>query len=97
MVVVQEDGSPCRIGSALIRSLAYLMDSLFFGAIAYFATQGSPQKQRYGDEWGHTIVCKRPDAPSGTLRSGGRFALALLFAVLVDASFATIGLLAKIM
>ena len=39
MVVVQEDGSPCRIGSALIRSLAYLIDSLFFGAIAYFAMQ----------------------------------------------------------
>jgi uncharacterized RDD family membrane protein YckC len=97
MVVVQEDGSPCRLGSAFIRSLAYLIDSLFFGAIAYFTMQRTPQEQRYGDEWAHTVVCKRSDAPAGTLRDGGRFAVAFIFAVLADASLALIGLLAKIM
>jgi uncharacterized RDD family membrane protein YckC len=96
MVVVQEDGGPCRLGSALIRSLAYLVDALFFGAVGYFAMQRTPQEQRYGDEWAHTIVCKRSEAPAGSLRSGGRFAVAFMCAVLVDIALAMVGLLAKI-
>jgi uncharacterized RDD family membrane protein YckC len=51
MVVVQEDGSPCRLGSAVIRSFAYVIDGLFFGLIGYAAMQNSPQEQRHGDEW----------------------------------------------
>jgi uncharacterized RDD family membrane protein YckC len=61
MVVVQEDGSPCRPGSAWIRSIAYFIDSLFFGLIGYFNMPKNPQQQRHGDEWAHTIVCRRSD------------------------------------
>jgi len=96
MVVVQEDGGPCKLGSALIRSLAYLVDALFFGAVGYFAMQRTPQEQRHGDEWAHTIVCKRSEAPAGSLSSGGRFAGALMCAVLVDIALAMVGLLTKI-
>jgi len=96
MVVVQEDGGPCRLGAAWIRSLAYLVDALFFGAVGYIAMQRTPQEQRYGDEWAHTIVCKRSEAPAGSLRSGGRFAVAFMFAVLVDIALAMVGLLVKI-
>ena len=55
MVVAQEDGSPCRFGSATIRELGYFVDALFFGPIGYFAMQKTPQEQRHGDEW----ACRR--------------------------------------
>jgi uncharacterized RDD family membrane protein YckC len=97
MVVVKEDGSPCSLGSAVIRNLAYLIDALFFGVVGYFAMQKSPQQQRHGDEWAHTIVCKRAHVVPQNLRGGGRFALALLLGAFVDAVFLVIGWLTNLM
>jgi len=91
MVVVQEDGSPCRPGSAWIRSFAYIIDSLFFGLIGYLAMQKNPQQQRHGDEWAHTIVCRRSNVAPQNLRGIGQFTLALFFAVLADASLIILG------
>jgi uncharacterized RDD family membrane protein YckC len=96
LVVVQEDGSPCGFGSALIRSFAYLIDSLFFGLVGYLAMQKSPQEQRHGDEWAHTIVCKRSDAPPQSLRAGGRFLGVLLLALVADGAFILVSLLMKL-
>jgi uncharacterized RDD family membrane protein YckC len=96
MVAVQEDGTPCRFKAALIRSLAYFVDGLFFGLIAYFAMQKSPQQQRHGDNWAHTIVCKRSAAPSESLRSGTRFVLALMLGAMADAALVMILLLLKL-
>jgi uncharacterized RDD family membrane protein YckC len=93
MGVVQEDGTPCRIGSALVRSFAYLVDALFFGMIGYLAMQKSPQMQRHGDEWAHTVVCKRSRIQPENQRTGGRFILALLFALMADAALIMVGLL----
>ena len=93
MVVLQEDGSPCRLWPAVIRSLGYFVDALFFGVIGYFAMQKSPQQQRHGDAWAHTIVCKRSDAPRDKLRSGGMFVATLVMATIVDAALIIIGLL----
>lgn len=96
MVVVQEDGAPCRPGPALIRSLAYFLDSFFFGIVAYLAMNKTPQEQRHGDVWAHTIVCKRHDAPQQSLRSGGRFAAILLLAAMADAALLIIGMLLEL-
>jgi uncharacterized RDD family membrane protein YckC len=96
MVVVQEDGSPCRVGPALIRSFAYLIDSLFFGLIGYLAMQKSPQEQRHGDEWAHTVVCKRSDAPPQSLRGGGRFLAVLFLALVADGAILLFALLIKL-
>jgi uncharacterized RDD family membrane protein YckC len=93
MVVVQDDGSPCAVGPAVIRNLAYFIDALFFGLIGYLAMQKNPQQQRYGDQWAHTIVCKRAIVPPQSLRDGGRFAVALLLAVVVDGIFLLLGTL----
>jgi uncharacterized RDD family membrane protein YckC len=93
MVVLQEDGSPCRVWPAAIRSLGYFVDALFFGVIGYFAMQKSPQQQRHGDTWAHTVVCKRSDAAQGRLRSGGMFVATLVMAALVDAALIIAGLL----
>ncbi len=91
MVVVQEDGGPCRPGSAWIRSFAYYIDALFFGLIGYFNMEKSPQRQRHGDDWAHTVVCRRSDVAPQNLRGVGQFTLALFFAVLVDAALIILG------
>lgn len=97
LVVVQENGSPCRFGSALIRSVGYLVDSLFFGVVGYTAMDRTVQEQRYGDSWAHTVVCKRADAPAASLRTGGRFVAALFIALLVDMALTMVALLTKLM
>jgi uncharacterized RDD family membrane protein YckC len=48
----------CTFGGALVRCLAFFIDSLFFCAIAYFSMEGSRWRQRFGDKWGHTVVIK---------------------------------------
>jgi uncharacterized RDD family membrane protein YckC len=92
MVVVEQDGTPCRVKSAVIRSFAYLVDALFFGLIGYMAMKGSPQMQRHGDKWAKTVVCKRTAMQTNNLRSGGQFAVALFFAVILDAAFIIFGM-----
>jgi len=96
MVVVQEDGTPCRVWPAAIRSLAYFIDGIFFGLVGYLAMKRTPQEQRHGDVWAHTIVCRRSDAPPESLRSGGRFLAVFLLATAVDAAFLMIGLLIQV-
>jgi uncharacterized RDD family membrane protein YckC len=96
MVVVQEDGSPCRFVPALIRSFAYLVDSLFFGLVGYLAMQKTPQEQRHGDEWAHTVVCKRADAPSQSLGGNGRFLVVLFLALVTDGAFILFALAIKL-
>jgi uncharacterized RDD family membrane protein YckC len=86
MTVVQEDGSFCRLGSAVKRSLAYYLDSLFFGLVGYFEMKGSPSEQRHGDKWAKTVVCKRSKLRPDQLRSGGRFAAMLLLGMAADAA-----------
>lgn len=97
LVVVQEDGQPCGMRSALIRSLAYFVDSLFFGLIGYMTMQKTPQQQRYGDQWANTIVCRRSAAPPASLRGGGTFVLALLLGTLANARFLIIGVVSKLL
>jgi uncharacterized RDD family membrane protein YckC len=93
MVVVQEDGSACRFKSALVRELAYFVDALFFGIIAYMAMQRTDQQQRYGDEWAHTIVCKRQLISPEKLRRVDRFILGLFLALIVDSALMMLGFL----
>lgn len=97
MTVLQEDGSPCRLGSALIRSGGYLIDSLFFGLIGYFAMQKTPLEQRHGDEWAHTVVCRRRDFDREKLRRADRIVLGLFLGVFADAAVIIAGLLIKLM
>jgi|SRR5208282_1403325 len=92
-VVVRENGLRCRMGPAIIRELAYFIDSLFFGLIGYLAMQKTYQEQRYGDQWAHTVVVKRASVIPEQLRSDGRFVSVLMLAVMTDAALAIIGLL----
>lgn len=86
MVVVQEDGTPCRVGPAVVRGLGYFVDAIAFGLVAYMAMQKSLQQQRYGDQWAHTVVVKRAQVAPQHLRSGARFLGVLALAMMVDAA-----------
>jgi len=76
--VVTDVGRPCNFKGALIRSLAWYLDSLFFGLVAYHSMQRSPLNQRYGDVWGKTAVLKATDIPTDSRRSSLRFLLGLV-------------------
>jgi uncharacterized RDD family membrane protein YckC len=84
MQVIQDDGSPCRPKSAIIRELGYFVDAMFFGVIGYFAMREDPEQKRHGDEWADTIVCKRAHVPSTSQQPGMRFVLGLLLGIIAD-------------
>lgn len=93
--VVQDDGSPCRLKSAIIRELGFLVDAMFFGIIGYAAMKADPRQQRHGDEWAQTIVRKR----ARVLQSGQgamRFVLALLAGVCADIGLLMVGMMIQI-
>lgn len=85
-VVVTEKLQPCGLRAAFIRTLAYFVDSLFFGVVGYAEMKGSPQQQRHGDNWAHTLVIRRSSAPPASLRGAGRFVLVLLLALAVESA-----------
>jgi uncharacterized RDD family membrane protein YckC len=93
MVVVREDGTPCDLRAALKREIAYFFDALFFGLIGYVSMKKSPQEQRYGDHWAHTIVCSRAAVAPQYLRGGRRFAGVVILAALANIALVIVGLL----
>jgi len=97
MVVVREDGSPCRIDAALLRSFAYAVDALFFGVVGYFAMKDDPEHQRYGDQWAHTIVAKRSQVRPENLYDGGRIVLALFLGIAADSVLLMVGWLLAVL
>jgi uncharacterized RDD family membrane protein YckC len=96
IVVVQEDASPCRLGSAWTRSFAYFIDSLFFGLVGYFNMQKTPQQQRHGDDWAHTIVSHRSSVAPQNLSGLGQFAAATFLATLAYSTLIILGLLVNL-
>jgi uncharacterized RDD family membrane protein YckC len=70
--VVNEDLTPCSLKPALIRSLAYFVDALVFGLVAYLSMGKSPTEQRHGDHWAHTMVVKSSEVPETSRRGGAR-------------------------
>ena len=55
LCVVQADGTPCRLGAALIRGLLRYVDLFLFGLVAYLSMR-PPLYQRVGDKAAHTLV-----------------------------------------
>lgn len=95
MQVIQDDGTPCRPKSAIIRELGYFIDALFFGLVGYFAMREDPEQQRLGDEWADTIVCKRTQVPSTSQRTRMQFVLGLGFGIAADMALLMIGWLVQ--
>jgi uncharacterized RDD family membrane protein YckC len=95
MRVVQDDGTPCRLKSAIIRELGFFVDTLFFGIIGYAAMKGDPAQQRHGDTWAKTIVCKRANAPQSE-QGPLRFVLAYMAGAFADIALLMVGMLIQI-
>jgi uncharacterized RDD family membrane protein YckC len=93
--VLQDDGTPCRPKSAVIRELGYFVDALFFGLIAYYSMQEDPQQKRLGDDWAHTVVCKRANVPAESRQVATRFILGLTLGICADIALAMIGMLVQ--
>ncbi len=83
-VVVTDLVKPCGLRAALIRSLAYFVDGLFFGAIGYLAMKKTRLQKRHGDNWADTFVARRTQVPISSLRGTGRFFAVLALALAVD-------------
>jgi uncharacterized RDD family membrane protein YckC len=90
--VRNEDFETCSFRGALVRTLAYFVDALFFGLVAYTAMSKSPGRQRYGDRWGHTVVVHASSLPRET-RQGGRVAVWVTTGLALFAMFTTIGVI----
>jgi uncharacterized RDD family membrane protein YckC len=64
--VVSEDFSPPTFRGALVRSVAFFVDGLFFGFVGLYAMHHSVLQQRYGDRWGRTIVVRVRAVPQSS-------------------------------
>ncbi len=58
-VVRDTTGGPCGFGRAIIRSLLWIVDGLFFGLIAFVTANGSRGHRRLGDRAAGTLVVDR--------------------------------------
>lgn len=96
MQVLRDDGSPCGLKPALIREAGYFVDALFFGLIALIAMRDDAQRKRYGDQWAHTVVCKRQNLPEASRRPSQRFLLGFMSGVFADLALMMMGLLIKL-
>jgi uncharacterized RDD family membrane protein YckC len=95
MQVVQDDGSPCHLKSAVIRELGYFVDGLFFGLIGYAAMKGDPKQKRHGDDWADTIVCMRAGLPPQSRPAAMKVVLGLMLGVFADIALLTLGSLVQ--
>ncbi|HUO18134.1 MAG TPA: RDD family protein [Steroidobacteraceae bacterium] len=95
LVVIRRDGGPIDFRAALGRSLAFYIDGLFFGAVAYGAME-PPLQQRLGDRWCDTLVIRRSTLPPGSAVATQSFLLALLCGVAADAACCWLSALAKV-
>jgi uncharacterized RDD family membrane protein YckC len=93
--VVQDDGARCHPKSAIIRELGYFVDAMFFGIIGYMSMRGDPQQKRHGDEWAHTLVCRRSGVPTESRQGTMRFILGLMLGICADVAFLMVGLLVQ--
>jgi len=59
--------------------------------------QKTPQQQRYGDQWAHTIVCNRSQIRPENLRDGNRFVMALFLGMAADGVLMICGLLLRVL
>jgi uncharacterized RDD family membrane protein YckC len=95
--VVQTDLRPCGFVSAMKRSAAFVIDSLFFGIPAYSAMQKGPLQQRLGDQFADTVVVKGASLPASARRPGGLVAMGILCGMVGHGVVMVISVVAKVL
>ena len=73
-----EDLTPCTFKGALIRNGALFLDGFLFGLPAWRAMSNSLLSQRYGDQWGRTVVMRAAAVPPDSRQSKGLLTLGIL-------------------
>ena len=91
--VVGEDGGPVPLGRALLRNVWVLVDSLFFGAVAYLAMRRSPLQQRLGDRHARTLVVDRRTLPPSARRPPSTVAHGILIGLAFAAAVCAFAIL----
>ena len=86
LTVLGDSGDFCTLRAALARELAYFIDGLFFGVVAYSEMKKSRRQRRLGDKWAHTIVVRRTSLLPAQRRTRPRFAAAVAAACLAYAA-----------
>jgi uncharacterized RDD family membrane protein YckC len=84
LFVVDKKGEQISFGSALVRSLLFFIDQMFFGLIGYFVMKDSPLKQRLGDKAAGTVVIKRSEVRSSEIPSGCMLFVVLILGLVFD-------------
>ena len=93
--VVSAEGRPCDMKQALIRSVAYFWDALFFGLVAYRSMEKSPLQQRYGDVWAKTVVILSSDVPKESQRPRWQCFLGICLGAACWSLLLVLGLISK--
>jgi uncharacterized RDD family membrane protein YckC len=94
--VVKEDGSPASIKSALIRSLAMVVDGFAFGALGAVHMRSNELRQRFGDEWAKTVVVNISNFKQFRLPTEFGFFTVFFLAIVADASFVALPMIIKL-
>lgn len=84
ITVIHEDGGPAGFGGVVRRNVAYFVDAMFFGLVAYHKMAQSARSQRVGDQWGRTMVVRIRELDPSRRRSGPRFVGASLAGLVAD-------------
>ncbi|WP_245800261.1 RDD family protein [Haladaptatus litoreus] len=67
--VVQEDGSPCSLGSSAILNLLEIIDGFFYYLIRFIAMAITDKRQRLGDRVAGTVVVSESSVEIATKAS----------------------------
>lgn len=97
LIVVMEEGAPCTLWAALIRSLALLVDTLFWGFVGLVRMRSNPWKQRFGDSWGKTVVLTTKQPTSQLARGRIPFFAAFIIALLFEGVLASLMLASQLL
>ncbi len=81
--VISMTGTPCSMRAALIRSLGFYVDALFFGLVGYLKMSNSPLNRRHGDVWAKSLVVHTRNIAGHHQRSISEFFLGLLLSTMV--------------
>lgn len=90
--VVAEDGGPCSLKAALVRSLGYLLDGIACFVPGIYFMMRSPLRQRIGDRAAHTVV-EHTSANGAGQPSDWQFLAVLLAALFGEGVLVAIGVL----
>ena len=91
LIVISDHGGLISFLDGIKRALAFGVDALFWGLVAYLVMRETPKKKRLGDKWAHSVVVRRKSLPEERIPSSSR--LGWVIAVTIAIVFLYSGLI----